>query len=364
MTSPNGQSQSTSMAVQAPAPMAVVETASSAVAAREKAAVEARYLVAISRPRNADAARVRLLQRAKSPMFASVAEYSKPVGGGKTAKGASIRMMEEIARQWGNIDVQSPVVFDDHERRIVRVTVTDLESNYAASVDIILEKTVERRSPRSGDQVLGSRVNSQGQTVYRIAADEDAFLVKQNAAISKARRECIRAVVPGDLVEEAMQQCADTRRQEVKEDPAGARKRISDAFFSIGIMPQQLCDYLDKPSLEAVTEAELELLRSIYTAMKEGETTWKEVMAEKAPEKTDAPATTAKGTEGLKSRLGAKKNGGTEEPRTAASAHPHAPAADPDEAAELERQRVMDEGVSPESLQKQLDKDAEGLPFA
>jgi hypothetical protein len=290
------------------APVATAETASVAVAAREKAAVEARYLVALHRPRNPDQARVRLIARCRSPLFAGVAEYSKPVGGGKKAKGASIRMMEEIARQWGNIDVQSPVIFDDAERRIVRVTATDLESNYAASVDIILEKTVERRSPREGDEVLGSRVNSQGLVVYRIRADEDAFLVKQNASIAKGRRETIRAIVPGDLVEEALQTCADTRRSEVKEDPAGARKRLADAFFAVGVMPEQLCAYLDKPSLEAVTEAEIEVLRHLYAGIRDGETTWTAVMEERtgtgtegAPKQDAAPNT--KGAEGLKARL-------------------------------------------------------------
>lgn len=286
-------------------PMAVVETASTAVAAREKAAVEARFLVALHRPRNPDQVRMRLLGRCASPRFAEVAEYAKPLGGGKKARGASIRMMEEMARQYGNIDVQAPVIFDDDERRIIRVTATDLEANYSASVDVILEKTVERRSPREGDEVLGQRVNSTGDKVYRIRADEDAFLVKQNANISKARRECIRAIVPGDLVDEAMQACAATRRGEVDADPAAARKRLADAFYSLGVMPTQLCEYLGKPSLEAVTPAEIELLRAIFAAMRDGEATWAEVMEEKRGKPTveGTPAPTARGTAGLKARV-------------------------------------------------------------
>lgn len=282
---------------------AVVETSASAVAAREKAAVEARFLVAINRPRNPDNARSRLLARCQSPRFAEVAEYAKPIGGGKKARGASIRMMEEMARQWGNVDVQSPVVFDDFERRIIRVTATDLETNYSQSVDVILEKTVERKSPRQGDEVLGSRTNSTGETTYRIRADEDAFIVKQNANISKARRECIRAVIPGDLVDEAMQKCAETRRSEVKTDPAAARKRIADSFFAFGVMPAQLCELLKKPSLESVTEAEIEFLRSVYTAMKDGEATWADVMEGERPAQQKPPAEPTKGNSGLKSAL-------------------------------------------------------------
>lgn len=288
------------------------ETSSSAIAAREKAAVEARFLVALHRPRNPDLARTRLLARCMAPLFAEVAQYSKPVGGGKKATGASIRMMEEIARQWGNVDIQATVVFDDRERRTITVTATDLESNYSGSVDVILEKTVERRSPRDGDEVLGSRVNSTGATVYRIAADEDAFLVKQNANIAKARRECIRAIVPGDLVDEAMQVCADTRRGEVRKDPAAARKRLADAFYALGVMPDQLCELLGKPSLEAVTEAEVEYLRAIYAGMKDGEATWADIMDEKrgkpsASTATDASTTpAARGSAGLKAAVSKK----------------------------------------------------------
>jgi hypothetical protein len=301
---------------------AVVETSANAAAAREKAAVEARFLVALHRPRNPDNARARLLARCESPRFADVAEYSKPVGGGKKAQGASIRMMEEIARQWGNVDVQAPVLFDDLERRIIRVTATDLESNYSASVDVILEKTVERRNPRDGDEVISQRTNSTGATVYRIRADEDAFLVKQNANVSKSRRECIRAIVPGDLVDEAMQTCATTRRSETKKDPAAARKRIADSFFALGVMPAQLCDLLGKQSLEALTEAEIEYLRATYAAMRDGEATWTAVVeAHQGGTAPVAAAATAptKGTEGLKAAVGKKK----------ADVAPAAPAAEP-----------------------------------
>lgn len=318
-TATEHRSSSTALAPAAPV-LPVTETASSAVAAREKAAVEARFLVAINRPRNPDTARIRLLARAKSPTFAAVAEYSKPVGQGKKVSGASIRMMEEIARQWGNVDVQAPIVFDDDERRIIRVTATDLESNYSASVDVILEKTVERRQPRQGDEIISSRTNSQNLTVYRIRADEDAFLVKQNANVSKARRECIRAIVPGDLVDEAVQRCRETRRTEVKDDPAGARKRIAEAFFALGIMPQQICELLGKPSLEAVTEAEIELLRSIYAAMNDGEATWPDIL-EAHGKKSEAKGSGANGGRGVEA-LKASGFGGKSGKGSPASAQP------------------------------------------
>ncbi len=320
------------------APIVTAETASVAVAAREKAAVEARYLVAMGRPRNPDMARTRLMTRCEVPRFAELAEYSKPVGGGKKATGGSIRLMEEIARQWGNIDVQSTIVFDDAERRIIRVTATDLESNYPASIDVILEKTVERRAPRQGDEIVSERINSQGAKVYRIVADEDTFLVKQGANVAKARREMIRAIVPGDLVDEALEKCLVTRRSEVKRDPSLARKRIADSFYQLGVMPNQLCEYLGKPSLEGVTEAELEVLRAIYTAIKDGETTWSEIEGETAEEKQSRTTativqTTKAGAADLRERVRNSRTNGT---KTASELPPE----------EIERQHAMDRGES------------------
>lgn len=308
-STPENNAGTSLVSAERPLPTQQAETSSTAVAARAKAAVEARYLMALQQPRNVDLARQRLMLRCESPFFAGVAEYSKPIGG-KKVTGASIRLMEEIARQYGNIDVQSTITFDDPERRIINVTAIDLESNYASSQDIILQKTVERRFPKATDTVLRSRLNSRGEMVHVIEADEDAFIVKQNAMISKTRREMIRAVVPGDLTEEALEHTRQTRKNADAKDPAGARKAVADSFFRLGVMANQLTDYLDRQNLEAVTDAELEVLRQIYTAIREGETTWKEVMDDKKPsaqvgDTVEKPA--GKGTAGLKAALGADK---------------------------------------------------------
>lgn len=288
------------------------ETASSAVAAREKAAVEARFLVALHRPRNPDTARVRILNACKRPRFAEGAKYAKPVGGSKVV-GPSIRFVEEALRQWGNIDIQTPVVFDDDDRRIVRVSVTDLETNTSFSSDVTLTKTVERRSPKSGDEVVRSRTNSTGQTVYVVRADEDAFLNKQNAGISKAIRNNGLRVVPSDLVEDAMDQVDETLHNEDAKDPAATRKRLTDAFYALGVMPDQIAVLLGH-ALESMTPAELTLLRTIYTALKDNETTWAEALATFG--KGEAPvngngggekkATATKGNAGLKAALAKK----------------------------------------------------------
>jgi hypothetical protein len=45
----------------------------------------------------------------------------------------------------GNVLPESTIIYDDPQKRIVRVTVTDLEGNVTFSKDVVLEETVERR---------------------------------------------------------------------------------------------------------------------------------------------------------------------------------------------------------------------------
>src|SRR5690606_29143084 len=59
---------------------AVHETAATSIAAAAKAAIEARYILALKRPRDWDTVRTRLLKECDRPGFADAAIYRKPVG--------------------------------------------------------------------------------------------------------------------------------------------------------------------------------------------------------------------------------------------------------------------------------------------
>lgn len=284
------------------------ETSSSAIAARERASVEARFLVALHRPRDFDTCRLRIMKACQRPRFAEVARYAKPIGGGRVT-GLSVRFAEEAATLWQNVSVSALLVFDDDERRIYRVEAIDLETNRNAAVDVMVEKFVERRQTRDGMEVAGSRVNAGGQTVYKVRATEDDLVVKVNAAIAKARRNVILELLPADVKEEAEEAIVATIADRDRKDPDGARKAVTEAFFKLGVMPQQIGEMLGHP-LEQVTPAELTLLRSYYTALKDGEAAWAEIVdAHTGGKKTSAnaeAAPTAKGTDGLRSALGKK----------------------------------------------------------
>lgn len=301
-------------------PGALAKTPTTAVAAQAKAAIEARYLVAMKQPRNWNTVRVKVLEACKRPVFAESARYSKPVGRGSVV-GPSIRFAEEALRTMGNVLVDSLVLYDDDEQRIVRILGTDLESNLTYQHDIILQKTVERREARQGQEVLGRRTNSTGQQVYIVRATEDDLLIKQAAQASKAIRTIALRLFPSDILEESMDAVEVTVKNRDAADPAGARKRVCDFFYALGITPQQLNEYLGHP-IEQMNNDELGMLREVYTAIKEGETTWAEAVAAKVAVQGEAPAKPSKdkGTGALEGALGAKKPGKAETPPPASDA--------------------------------------------
>lgn len=263
------------------------ETAEAAVAATARAMVEARYVMALRQPRDHDEVRQRLMVECKRPGFAEVARYRKPIGR-DFLEGPSIRFAEAAIRCMRNVSVDVNVIYDDPDKQIVAVTVTDLEANIPFSDQTTLRKTVERRSSKGRD-VVGERQNSYGDTVYVVRATEDEFLNKQRAAVSKLMRTCALRVIPGDLIDEAMAQVLATQAAVDKEDPGAARARMADAFFTIGVKVPELKEFLGC-DLDAASAEQMLDLKGIFRSIRDGEATWRSVMeARSGDEATDAP---------------------------------------------------------------------------
>ncbi len=282
------------------------ETASTAMAVQAKAMVEARYIMAERHPRDFDVVRSKFLHNCERPSFAEVAIYNKPIGKGVT--GPSIRFAEAALRCMGNIDTPTFTVYDDDQKRIVRVCTTDLETNVTYTLDVTITKTVERRKVQQGEEVLGSRLNSYGDKLYILRATDDDILNKQNALISKAVRTLGLRLVDGDLVDEGMFVVRQTLAKKDKEDPDGAKKKLFDGFESLGVLPNQLKEYLGHNN-STLNPKELADLRGLYAALRDGETTWREIMDSRKPvadpkSETDKAETGNKGgAEGLKDAI-------------------------------------------------------------
>lgn len=261
--------------------LSVQETASTAIAAQSKAMVESRYIMAMRNPRNWDQVRLDIIAECKRPAFANnkSAYYKKPIGQG--AEGLGIRFVEVALRCMKNVLIETNMIFEDDQKEIHRVSVTDLESNVTYPLDIKVTKTVERSKPSDDGSYISARKNSFGKITYTVTAQDDDLLNKRGAMISKAVRTLGLRIIPGDLCDEAEAIIKKIRLDNAAQDPGAERKRIVDAFSDIGVNAVDLVAYLGHP-IDQCSPAQLVDLRGIYGAIKDGEATWKTVMENKS----------------------------------------------------------------------------------
>jgi len=301
MTQPN-PAPGTALTAPEPAATQRIEATGDAMAAAAKAMVEAAYIIALRNPRNIERARQRLLAECERPGFAENARYAKPTGEGKIY-GLSIRFAEAAMREMGNLDCQQFIVFDDDLRRGMVVAVRDLETNAAVTFPVLIDKTVERKKPDPTREKLGERKNSRGEMVYLVKATEDEVLTKQNAMLSKARRNAILNFLPSDIADECERACQETLAKQDKTDPKAALRRITGGFFDLGV-DADVVQKMVGHDLDTISPAELNLLRNLYTGLRDGETTLADVLEAVGQRDAEAGEPGAKrGLAGLRLRL-------------------------------------------------------------
>lgn len=253
--------------------------ATEALVAKARADIEARWTMALHRPRNMDQVRTLILKECKRPGFAEVAIYRKPIGDG--VEGLSIRFAEAAARCFGNIAQDATQIYDDDDTRVLRVSATDLETNTSWAQDVTVSKTVERKFLRKGQIAVNQRTNSYGDVVYLVAASDDDLLNKQGALVSKALRTAILRIIPGNLQDEAFEVCNAILKDKNAKDPDAARNAMCDGFANLNIQPTDLEEWLGH-DLAVATPAETEQLRRLYVAIRDGEATWPEALEQRA----------------------------------------------------------------------------------
>lgn len=259
---------------------AIVETASTAMAERQRAEIQARYIMALQNPRNVDDARVRLLAACKRPGFAESAVYDLPRGD-KTIGGLSIRFAEAAVREMRNIAVDAVVVYEDASTRRTKVSVVDLETNATYSRELTISKRIERKKTRKTDTIIAERETSTGDLVFIVVATDDEVNMAEQSQVSRAIRTLGLRLIDGDILDECYTQCRRTLTEGAKKDPEGERRRVCDAFAEYGVKPSDLARFLGIP-LEQIQPAHLTELRSVYNRLRDGEATWAQLLAQKS----------------------------------------------------------------------------------
>jgi len=167
--------------------------------------------------------------------------------GEKPIEGPSVRLAEIVATSWGNLRSQASVVDIDDKFVTARGVVWDLEANNAISVDV---------SRRITDK-YGRRYN------------DDMIMMTANAACSIALRNAIFKVVPFAYVKpvyEAARKVAIGDAQTL----VARRANMVAHFGKMGVRPEQICQKVERASVEDITLDDLSHLIGLCTAIKEG----------------------------------------------------------------------------------------------
>ncbi len=236
-----------------------------------EAAVRLRYRMAHERPRKPEEAKASLLRHCEQPNFAAVARYRKLVDG-EWLDAPSIRFAEAALQAMGNILSEVAAIRDDSIQRVVRVAVTDFESNVTHAKEVLIPKVIERAELLPGEVPLASRVDGNGQRLYTLLATREEILSCEGALVSKALRQIALRLLPGDWVQEGLRAIRQTLEAEIAQDLESTREKLAQGFAALRVEEERLKEYLGH-DLESASAAECTDLQAILAALEDGEMT-------------------------------------------------------------------------------------------
>ena len=233
--------------------MSVASAATAIAATKQAQEVQARMVVAKKFPRDEAAAMNRILKSCQRTTLAESAMYSYPRGG-QEVTGPSIRLAECLAQNWGNIEFGYTELERKQGESTIEAYAWDLETNTRQSKVF----TVKHQRDKKG----GSQELTESRDIYELIANQ----------ASRRVRSCVLAIIPGDVIDAAIQQCEITLKGGAMNNGGSLDELITDMilhFANYGVTEEMLSAYIGK-SIEAFNEKDVLKLRKVYTSLKDG----------------------------------------------------------------------------------------------
>ena len=246
----------------------------------ELAEMQAQIYLAKQFPRDQMKSTERILTACQRPGLASVAVYSYAKGG-TSVSGPSIRLAEEIARDWGNLECGWNELEREDDMSKVRAFAWDKETNVLKTLFFYVP---HYRTTRQGRKRLTDE-----REIYELLANQAA----------RRMRNCILALIPGDVVDAAVEQCERTMVTHCEITPDSIKKLI-EAFEPFGVTKKQIEKRIQR-NIESITPAQFVRMREIFTSLRDGvsdASDWFEIS-----ENEDDKANANSGTQAVKEAL-------------------------------------------------------------
>lgn len=222
------------------------------VKSREMAEVQSQIFLAKQFPRNEVQSEMKVLAACKRLSLAETALYQYPRGGQQVV-GPSIRLAETIARYWGNINYGIKELEQKNGESTVLAYAWDMETNTRQ------EKVFQVKHVRYSNNKGMTQLNDP-RDVYELIANNGA----------RRLRACILGVIPGDVVDAAVEQCRNTLASGYTEPLKDRLVKVLSYFKENYGITQEMVEEKLGHNLESFTEQDFLTLRNINQSLKDG----------------------------------------------------------------------------------------------
>lgn len=219
---------------------------------RAIAEAQGKLVIAKRFPRDEVAAYAKVIQVCQRKGLAEKAFYSYPRGN-ETVSGPTIRFAEELARCWGNLDYGIKELSQDKGKSELQAYCWDLETN-----------------TMSVQNFTNPHAKEKGGKVIALTGLRDIYEINANMAARRLRAR-ILAVLPSDLVEEAVRQCKLTLAGKSDEPLIDRVRKMVVKFEKIGVSKEMLESRL-KRKVDTMSPDDFSDFIGIYNGIKEGTT--------------------------------------------------------------------------------------------
>lgn len=221
------------------------------IISRQAQEVQAAMVIAKKFPRDEMESYNRIIKSCKRKTLAEQSMYEYPRGNEKVS-GPSIRLAEAIAQNWGNIDFGIVELEQKNGESQVMAYAWDLETNTRQS-KIFSVKHV--RTTKKGSYNL-----TDPRDIYELVANQGARRV----------RACILGLIPGDVIEAAVNQCNKTLLEGEKKPVQDITREMFGIFEEQFGVPQESIEKYIGCKAEAFSMNDLVRLKKVYRSLHDG----------------------------------------------------------------------------------------------
>lgn len=229
----------------------VKSTTTEMVTSRQAQEVQAAMVVAKRFPRDYVGAYNRIMQACQRKGLAEKATYEYPRGGQKVT-GPSIRLAEAMAQNWGNLDFGIIELEQKNGESKVMAYAWDLETN--------TRQTKVFSVPHIRGTKKGNVPLTDPRDIYEMVANQGA----------RRLRACILGVIPGDVVEAAVEQCGKTLVQGESKPVIDLVRDMAAIFKNEFSVPLDAIEKYIGCKSEAFSMNDLIRLKRVYNSLKDG----------------------------------------------------------------------------------------------